>query len=245
LGDATPPVFIAPRGQLTADQVVLSGPEGHHAATVRRLRPGERADLTDGAGRLAECVVAAVGKDSVTFSVVGSRDVPRAAPRIAVVQALAKGDRGELAVETMTEVGVDTVIPWAAARSVTRWESDRGDKALERWRSAAREAAKQSRRAWIPEVPSLASTADVAVRIASASRPVVLEPSAGPLSALPLPDRGEILVIVGPEGGISPDEREVFRAAGAIERRLGPTVLRTSTAGVAAVAALMGRLDRW
>jgi 16S rRNA (uracil1498-N3)-methyltransferase len=243
---AGPPVFLVPPGDLAAGAVTLAGPEGHHAAVVRRLRPGERADLSDGRGTLAEAVVTAVGRDSVTLDVRGTRAVPPPQPRLAVAQALPKGDRGELAVELMTELGVDTVIPWAAERSVTRWQAERGAKALAKWRATAREAAKQSRRAWLPEVTGLATTADLAERVAAAASVLVLEAdAAAKLHELPLPETGEILLVVGPEGGISPAERAALRAAGAAEARLGPTVLRTSTAGAAAAAILLSRTARW
>jgi 16S rRNA (uracil1498-N3)-methyltransferase len=230
---AGPPVFLVPPGGLTAGSLTLDGPEGRHAAVVRRLRPGERADVSDGAGTLAECVVSGAGQAP-----------PQ--PRLAVAQALPKGDRGELAVELMTEVGVDAVIPWAAERSITKWQAERGAKALAKWRSTAREAAKQSRRAWLPEVTELATAAALTKRVAAAARAVVLEADApAKLHELALPTSGEVLVLVGPEGGISPAERAALRDAGATEARLGPTVLRTSTAGAAAAAILLSRAGRW
>jgi 16S rRNA (uracil1498-N3)-methyltransferase len=163
-----------------------------------------------------------------------------------VVQGLAKGDRGELAVEMMTEVGVDDLVAWSAARSVTRWEGARGERSLGKWRTIAREAAKQSRRAWIPSVTGPASLADVVDRVSSAACAVVLEANAAvPLSRLALPGTGDVVLVVGPEGGIAPAERSALTAAGAIEARLGPTVLRTSTAGAAAAAVLLSRSGRW
>lgn len=242
---AGPPVFLVPPGSLAPGLIVLSGPEGHHAAAVRRLRSGERADVSDGAGSLAECVVTLVGKDSVTLDVRAVHTVPPPRPRLVVAQALAKGDRGELAVELMTEVGVDTVIPWAAERSITKWQAERGAKALGKWRNTAREAAKQSRRAWLPEVTDLATTAAIAKR-ALAAYAIVLEADApAKLHELALPEAEEVLLLVGPEGGISPAERATLREAGATEARMGPTVLRTSTAGAAAAAILLTRTGRW
>jgi 16S rRNA (uracil1498-N3)-methyltransferase len=242
---AGPPVFLVPPGGLTPGVVTLAGPEGHHAAAVRRLRPGERADVSDGAGTLAEGVVTGVGKDSVTLDIRAVHTVAPSRPRLVVAQALAKGDRGELAVELMTEVGVDTVIPWAAERSVTRWQAERGAKALAKWRATAREAAKQSRRAWLPEVTELATTASLAKR-ASTAFAIVLEADASvKLHELPLPEADDILLFVGPEGGISPAERSTLRDAGAVEARLGPTVLRTSTAGAIGAATLLSRVGRW
>ena len=253
---AGPPVFLVPPGGLTPGimtpgvmspgVITLAGAEGHHAAAVRRLRPGERADVSDGAGTVTECVVTSVGKDSVTLDIRAVHAVPPPRPRLVVAQALAKGDRGELAVELMTEVGVDSVIPWAAERSITRWQAERGAKALAKWRATAREAAKQSRRAWLPEVTELATTAALAKRAATAACAIVLEADASvKLHELPLPEADDILLFVGPEGGISPAERATLRDAGATEARLGPLVLRTSTAGAAAAAILLSRVGRW
>jgi 16S rRNA (uracil1498-N3)-methyltransferase len=244
-----PPVFLADRAALESDVVVLSGAEGRHAATVRRLRPGERADIADGAGLVAECVVAGPypgGADGLELTVLARRQEPPPDPAITVVQALPKGDRGELAVEEMTEVGVDRIVPWAAARSITVWQGARGERALGKWRLTAREAAKQSRRAWIPEVTELAATADVARLAAKAACAIVLEPGAAvSLGRLSLPGSGDLLVVVGPEGGITAEELAAFQAAGAVGCRLGPTVLRTSTAGTVAAAILMTRSGRW
>lgn len=240
------PVFLADPARLAADRVLLDGPEGRHAATVRRLRQGERVDLTDGAGLMAACVVAVVGRDSLELDVLSRAHVPAPEPRLVVVQALPKGERGELAVETMTEVGVDEIVPWAAERCVTRWRADRKDKSLARWRNAGREAAKQARRGRLPEIADLATTERVAARLAGAAAGLVLhEEAERPLSELCPPRTGEIVIVVGPEGGIAPGEIETFVAAGAVPIRLGPTVLRTSTAGVAAAAVLLSAVGRW
>jgi 16S rRNA (uracil1498-N3)-methyltransferase len=243
---AGPPLFLVLPGALTGPVIRLTGPEGHHAAAVRRLRAGERADVSDGAGTLAEGTVTEVSKDSVTLGIQAVHTAPPPQPRLAVAQALPKGDRGELAVELMTEIGVDTVIPWSSARSITRWQAERGAKALAKWRATAREAAKQSRRPWLPEVTDLATTKALAERAAEAALTVILEADApARLHELPLPEKGEILLLVGPEGGIDPGERAALRQAGALEARLGPTVLRTSTAGAAATAILLSRTARW
>ena len=246
IGVMSAPVFLAERARLESDLVVLDGPEGRHAAAVRRLRPGERVDLTDGAGLLAECVVAAAGRESLELKVEGRRQEPPPEPRVVVVQALPKGDRGELAVETMTEVGVDVIVPWTAARCVTQWRGDRAAKALGRWRATARQAAKQSRRAWFPEVTEPVTTPSAAERVAGAALALVLHEEARlPLSALDVPSEGEIVLVVGPEGGLTADEIAVFTAAGGRPALLGPTVLRTSTVGVAAAAVLLSRTGRW
>jgi len=223
--------------------VVLDGAEGRHAVTVRRTRVGERLELVDGSGTRLSCVVTALDRGSLVATVESVVHEPAPSPRLVVVQALAKGERSELAVETVTEVGADVVVPWAAARSVVQWKGDRGAKALARWRSTALAAAKQSRRARVPEIAELASTPDVARLLTQAALPVVLHESATtPLSSLPLPSAGDVVVVVGPEGDITDEELAVFDVA---PIRLGPTVLRTSTAGVAACAALLSRTPRW
>jgi 16S rRNA (uracil1498-N3)-methyltransferase len=240
------PVFFTDRADLEGDVVVLSGAEGRHAVTVRRLRPGERADVGDGAGLVAECVVTAAGPGGLELAVRARRQVPRPELTITVVQAIPKGDRGELAVEELTEVGVDRIMPWAAARCVPVWQGARGERSLAKWRTTAREAAKQSRRAWIPEVTDTASARDVGQAISKAACAIVLEPDAvAGLGRLSLPEAGDLLVVVGPEGGITEAEGAAFGEAGATPRRLGPTVLRTSTAGTVAAAVLLSRSARW
>ena len=245
------PVFLV--DQLLGDRpvdpaapLVLTGPEGRHAATVRRLRAGEAVDVVDGRGGRASCTVAAVGRDVVELHVVERVQEPPPAPRLVLVQALAKGDRGELAVELATEVGVDEVVPWAAERCVVRWDGPRGDKALERWRSTAREAAKQSRRAWLPTVADPLSTRQLAERLSAAALALVLhEAAAEPLAGTALPADGDVVLVVGPEGGVSGRELELLADAGARSVRLGRTVLRTSTAGAAAAAVVSARTARW
>jgi 16S rRNA (uracil1498-N3)-methyltransferase len=244
------PVFAAPtaaiRGAAASGQLLLDGDEGRHAALVRRLGPGEQVVVTDGAGLTLDGVVAAATRASLTLDVVGVREQPAPQPRLTVVQALPKGDRGELAVETMTEVGVDVIVPWAAERCVTRWRDERGAKALERWRGTAREAAKQSRRAHWPTVAPLAGADAVADLLAAAALAVVLhEEAAEPLAAIAVPAAGDVVVVVGPEGGLSPAELERFASAGGAAHRLGPTVLRTSTAGAVAAAVLLAATARW
>jgi 16S rRNA (uracil1498-N3)-methyltransferase len=242
----TLPVFLAERVDLERGSFALRGPEGRHAATVRRLSTGERAELTDGAGLIAECVVTGAGPGVVEFDVLARRWIPPGEPRMVVVQAIPKGDRGEQAVEIMTEVGVDAVVAWDAERCVARWRGDRAGKALARWQATAREAAKQSRRAWIPEVTGPEATPAVARRVAQASLAILLEPGAADaLGSLGLPGTGEIVIIVGPEGGVSPAEAGLLTEAGAVPARLGPTVLRTSSAGAMAAAVTLARSRRW
>jgi len=246
----TAPVFVVdvvPGGP----EFVLDGPEGRHAVSVRRLQSGEDVVLTDGRGRWAEGVVkAAEGKDRLVVTDIAEvLEEPEPAPRIAVVQALPKGDRGELAVETMTETGVDEIVPWAASRCITQWKGERGLKALGKWRATAREAGKQSRRVRFPLVADAMTTKQVAAFLAEADLGVVLHEDRGygsePLASAELPSAGRIVLVVGPEGGVSPAELEAFTEAGAKACRLGRSVLRTSTAGTAAAALLLTRTGRW
>lgn len=242
------PVFLVPSLASAAPggSVEVTGEEARHAVVVRRIRVGEQVSLTDGAGTTAVCSVTATSKSSLMAAVDRVSSVDAETPRIVVVQAIPKGDRGELAVEMLTEVGVDEIVPWAAARSVAVWHGDRAAKALARWRATAREAAKQARRAWFPVVAEMASTRDVVALLERATLPVVLhEAASGPMSDLPVLGRGEIVIVVGPEGGLSDEELAVFADAGAEAVRLGSSVLRTSTAGVAAAAALLSRTPRW
>jgi 16S rRNA (uracil1498-N3)-methyltransferase len=225
---------------------VLTGAEGRHASTVRRLAPGERADITDGAGTVAECVVTAAAADRLELCVLSKRSVPRREPTITVVQAIAKGEHAEMAVDLLTQVGADVVVPWAAERCVAQWRAERGARSLAKWRSTAEQAAKQSRRAWFPEVTEQASLATVADRVKAATLAVVLDPGADrSLADFAVPPCGEVVLIVGPEGGISPAESAALNSAGGIPARLGPTVLRASSAGVVAVGVVLARTARW
>lgn len=244
-GCVSAPVFVVPRERLVVGPVLVDGTEGRHAATVTRLSAGEVVVLTDGQGRRADGLVTSTGRDRLDVEVSTVVDEPEPQPRLVVVQALPKGDRGELAVETMTEVGVDLVVPWTASRCITKWRDERGAKGLAKWRTSAQAAAKQSRRSWFPEVTDPASTREVADRLAEAAVGIVLhEEAAEPLAVLDVPASGDVVLVVGPEGGISPEELGAFRDAGATPCRLGDTVLRTSTAGTAALAVLLAR-TRW
>jgi 16S rRNA (uracil1498-N3)-methyltransferase len=241
----TPPLFLL--DELPGSGTfALTGEEGRHAAKVRRIGVGEQVTVSDGRGQVADCEVSAVLPSGLQLTVLARRSVAVPSPRLVVVQALPKGERAELAVETMTELGVDEIVPWAAARSVVQWQGDRGAKAHARWQRVAREAAKQSRRPWVPTVAPLASTASVAALLAAAAAGLVLhEAASAAFAELAMPSVGDVVVVVGPEGGISAEELSAFATVGALSVRLGEPVLRTSTAGPAALAALSLCLGRW
>ena len=241
----TPPLFLVP-DLGDGDTIVLTGAEAHHAATVKRLAVGEPALLADGHGGLAEVRVGRVSPDRVVFHVLSRRSLERREPRLVVVQALPKGERAELAVELLTELGVDEIVPWAADRAISQWKGDRVVKGVAKWQRVAQAAAKQSRRAWIPVVSELSSSAEVAGRVAAARLALLLYSGADqPLTRTAVPDAGEVLLVVGPEGGLSPAELALFAEHGGRPVRLGAEVLRTSTAGAAALAVLSVALGRW
>jgi len=229
------------------DEVVLAGAEAHHAAVVRRVRPGEEVTIGDGSGTWLSGHVVDAQPQRVVVAVDARRDVPAPSPRVVLVQALAKGDRDELAVQAATELGADEIVPWQAARSVSRWNESKAAKGVARWAAIVREASKQAHRAWVPPVREPVTTAHLAQRAAE-SRMLVLEPTASAaLSALELDptDARDIVLVVGPEGGIAPEELTRLAEEGATPVRLGGDVLRTSTAGPAALAVVAVALGRW
>ena len=242
------PLFYVEGLPSVGELAVVDGEEGFHAANVRRIRPGEHLDLGDGAGTVAHCVVDNVTKGRLTAKVVELHSVAVASPRVTVVQALPKSDRSELAIELATEAGADGFVAWQASRCVARWESAaKIDKGLRRWQAVARSAARQSRRPHIPPVSGVVSTAELVQRVRdSGVMALVLHESADvKLTELPLAQADSLLLIVGPEGGIADDEIATLTDAGATPVRLGPTVLRTSTAAAVALGALGALTARW
>ena len=226
-------------------EVLVGGPEGRHAVDVLRLTPGERIRIGNGRGSVADGEVLGAGPEGLRVAVTSRHEVPPREPAFVLVQALPKGDRGPLAVDLATELGVDRIVPWAASRCVTRWRDGRVEKGIAKWRSAAHAASKQSRRPHVPDVTDLMTTREVCGLLGEADLALVLhEQARRPLAELDVPRTGTIAVVVGPEGGLTDGEVLAFRAAGAQAVRLGAEVLRTSTAGAAALAALSMK-TRW
>lgn len=243
-----PTLFYAEDIPAVGMAATVEGDEGFHAATVRRIRPGETLTLSDGVGTLAACVVEDAGKRSLTARVTARRTVPRPHPPVTVVQAIPKAERSELAVELATEAGADEFVAWQAERCVARWDGERAEKGLRRWRAVARSAARQSRRAWIPQVTGPLSTRELCDYLAGRSDAVTLvlhESADRRIADVPLAGVAGVIVVVGPEGGVSDMELEVLTAAGAVSTVLGPTVLRTSTAAAVALGALGVLTPRW
>ena len=227
------------------DELLVGGDEGRHAVDVLRLTAGEHVRVSDGNGTVADGEVLDAGPQGLRVAVRDRFEVAPPTPEFVLVQALPKGDRGPLAVDLATELGVDRIVPWTASRCVTRWREDRVDRGLAKWRSAARAASKQSRRPRVPEVTDPMSTREVCGLLADADLALVLhEQARRPLTELTIPQSGTVVVVVGPEGGLTDGEVVAFRAAGAVSVRLGAEVLRTSTAGAAALAVLSAR-TRW
>ncbi len=249
----TAPVFLVERGSLdqveAGGQVVLTGAEAHHAVHVRRIAVGEVVDLADGAGQRARGVVSQVDPSpkapALTVQVEGRSFEPEPAPRFVLVQALAKGDRDLAAIEAATELGVDVIVPWQAERSVVVWRAERAAKSRNRWAATVLAASKQARRSRVPDVTELHDTRSLAGLVETSALALVLhEEAEQALAGVDLPSDGDVLLVVGPEGGIGPSELERLIAAGAVAVRLGSTVLRSSTAGPAALAVLNAR-GRW
>ena len=245
----TAPIFFVSADQLTGasqgSMIVLDGPEGRHGATVKRIGVGEQVLLTDGVDHRVDAVVESVGVGELHLRVKVITQEPQPDSRFVLVQALAKGDRDEQAIEAATEVGVDEVVPWQAARSIVIWRGERAARSLRKWESVVLAATKQSRRTRVPLVSEPANNRAVIQRIEQAALALVLhEEAALPLAGLVLPPSGDVLLIVGPEGGVAPDELSAFVAAGAVAVRLGPNVLRSSSAGPAALA-VMSAAGRW
>jgi 16S rRNA (uracil1498-N3)-methyltransferase len=244
----TDPLFlldeIADPFPIVGARLTLSGDEGRHAVVVRRIQPGEMIMIGNGRGTGVRGVVVEVRGAGLVVEVL-SHLTTAAEPRCFVAaQALAKGDRSELAVEMMTEMGISEIVPWQAARSIVRWTPDRAARALSRWRSTAREAAKQSRRLQIPQVSEPVTTRQLARRVANADCALLLhEEAEEPLAEVDLPPAGTVLIMIGPEGGISAEELSELTRAGAQPVSISDGVLRTSTAGVVALAGLKLRRE--
>lgn len=244
-GRVTDPVFLSDLADPLPEPgsaVVLDGPEGRHAATVRRIRSGERVVIADGTGRGIGGSVISADKASITVRVETTMITPEPAIRITVAQALAKGDRSDIALEMITELGAISIIPWQSARSIVRWTPDRADKSRAKWQATVREATKQSRRLRMPSVDRVVSTKQLAAKINDHDLTLVLHEGAERrLPEITIPDAAKIMIIVGPEGGIAPEELDLLTAAGGRPVLISDGVLRTSTAAAVAMAGILLR----
>ena len=239
------PLFRLDGEHSVGAEVVLGGTEGHHAAAVRRMRVGEPIALTNGLDSHARGVVTEVAPKSVTVLINSVEQLSKPILSFGLVQALAKGDRDELAIQAATELGCLSITPWQAERSVSRWDESKRTKGQERWQTIASEAAKQALRPLFPEVRSLVTSKQLSAQIPN-EKFLILDPTATlSLHDWEPPVEGSVQIVVGPEGGIAETELEAFEAAGAVRVHLGSGILRTSTAGMAAIAYLAGRTGLW
>ncbi|MFT3715594.1 MAG: 16S rRNA (uracil(1498)-N(3))-methyltransferase [Gordonia sp. (in: high G+C Gram-positive bacteria)] len=247
----TPPVFWVDEVPRAGEDAQVTGSEGRHAVTVTRLRAGQPVILGDGKGNRAECTVTGTSaRDRLDVRAGRVEFIARPAPLVTVVQALPKSERAELAVDLMTEAGVDVIVPWQAARSIARWSGSKAAKGVDKWRTAAATAAKQARRAWIPEVHDLSTTIevrDVCARVHAGGGVVALlhEDGAVPFRSLDFTGADEVVFVIGPEGGLTDEEIADLTALGGQTVVLGPEVLRTAAAGAVALGALGAVTDRW
>lgn len=240
----TAPVFFVDREQLNAVRCRISGDEGRHAATVKRMRMGERLEVCDGMGNRASGLVIALGKDWVDLDIDERNFEPPSDVQFVAIQAVAKGDRADLALEILTEVGIDRIIPWKSRHSIAKW--DDSGKSLHKWQRVAREASKQARRSWIPQVDEAVTTTELAEILPTFDVVVVLHESAeASLSGISVPSSGTVAIVIGPEGGISTEEVESLQSLGAHVVRMGTSIMRTSTAGGSALAVLASKTERW
>lgn len=247
-GVVVEPLFFAAIGKDTVvgSSFVLGGPEAKHAVSVRRMLQGEAIAVSDGAGVKIRGKVSKVGKDTLEINVESVQTISAPSVQLHLVQALAKGDRDELAIQACTELGLQGVIPWQADRSISIWKDEKKTKGQTRWQSIVSEAAKQSLRAYVPVVEQVQNSQELISKLSSFNLVLVLDPEAkDSIAQLALPAAGSIALVVGPEGGMSEAELQAFGVAGFSSVRMGPGVLRTSTAGMAAVSFLQAKLGEW
>jgi 16S rRNA (uracil1498-N3)-methyltransferase len=240
------PLFRFNEPLVPGQEVQLTGTEGHHAAAVRRMRVGEAIALTDGRGLKARGVVRAVAPKQLTVAVHSVETIESPVVSFTLVQAVAKGDRDELAIQAATELGAGKVVPWQADRSISKWDG-KEEKNRERWQQIVDEAAKQALRPWFPPVTQVQSSKSLAKQISeSVGTYLVLDPTSPiSLNQVELSSAGEVALIVGPEGGITEAELALFETAGAKRVHLGSGILRTSTAGMAAISVLAAKSGYW
>ena len=240
-----PAYFLVETSDLNSPVFNIKGTEAHHALRVRRVREKEKLIVTDGFGLVGEVEVLALGPgDQVTVKVVDKKTKVKKKPKVAVAQALAKGERSDLAIESLTEVGVDEIIPWQANRCIVKWD-DKSEKGVEKWKQISRESSKQSRRAFFPEVTNCLDSKRIIGIFKNYSKVIILDPDSTVLFTDLIEQITEdVLLIIGPEGGIEENEMKLFAENGALTATLGETILRTSTAGGISVAILLSK-TRW
>ncbi|MGA0112968.1 MAG: 16S rRNA (uracil(1498)-N(3))-methyltransferase [Candidatus Nanopelagicaceae bacterium] len=221
----------------------IDGDEAKHAISSLRIKNGELISVTDGKGGRADAQVISVTGKTFVVELNNYQQEPSSQIKLTVVQALTKGDRARETIELLTEAGVDQIIPWSAQRCVGQWKDD----ALEKWRVWSKEATKQSRRSWIPEISEIQTTIDIVKRVKDSELSLIFHETGEKKLSQVLSEKSpsSLLLIIGPEGGISETELEAFKLAGAIEVSMGKPVFRSAHAGAAALAAVQTGLKVW
>ncbi|MCA1839530.1 MAG: 16S rRNA (uracil(1498)-N(3))-methyltransferase [Actinomycetota bacterium] len=231
-------------------QVVIDKEQSRHLALVRRARVGDRIQICDGEGTVAIASLESVGKMQVSAKIESSVSIAYPRPAITILQGLAKGAKVDLVVQKLTELGVDRIVIFESQRSIPAWDQGKAERALERWRSISFEAAKQSRRAWLPKVEG-PLTFEEAALLADSHAATIVAHGASATSArkeLSKMNHGlsDICVVIGPEGGLSLEEVSALEKGSAVIAGFGPNTMRTETAAIVIAALVMyelGRLD--
>jgi 16S rRNA (uracil1498-N3)-methyltransferase len=225
--------------------IEVSGDEAHHAIKVLRINVSEEILISDGAGNWVRASVENIEKKTFTAKVLERGFQPEKSPRLIVVQGLPKSDRVKDAIEILVESGVDQIIPWQADRSISKWQKD----SLDKWQSAAVAATKQSRRFRKPEIIDGLSLSQLLEIESENSAVLVMHESAttklSEVVTSKFAGMSEIIIVIGPEGGISESELTVLEGAGAHIVGLGPEVFRSAHAGGAALSAVSALIGRW
>ena len=234
--------FVAEGTDFSANQIEVDGDEAHHGVNVLRLKTSEEVKISDGVGNWGVGTVSQVNKKSFTVEILDRGFEPASKQRVVVVQAILKNDANKEAVDFLTQVGADEIIPWQSQHSIGKFD----DKSLSKWQSAARESSRQSRRVRIPVISNAYSTENLISKIKGLQNIFVLHESAdNRLSQIEINQEADVILIVGPEGGLSEIEVNTFVTAGAKIVRLGESVLRAANAGAAAASVVMSRTGKW
>ena len=229
----------------SSQSIEVAGDEAHHAIKVLRIKLGEEILVSDGAGNWVRAVVENIEKKTFMAKVLERGFQEEKFPRLIVVQGLPKSDRVKDAIEILVESGVDLIIPWQADRSISKWQKD----SLDKWQSAAVAATKQSRRFRKPEiVDGLSLSQLLEIESENSAFLVMHESATTKLSEVvtsKFAGMSEIIIVIGPEGGISDSELALLEGAGAHIVGLGPEVFRSAHAGGAALSAVSALIGRW
>lgn len=240
-----PAYFLASTLNLNQDPIILSDDEAHHAIKVRRTNIGEKIFVTDGNGLVVEALVTKIGPGNrLEAQVLNKQNQIIQSPIICVAQAIAKGDRADLSIELLTEVGVDQIIPWQANRCISKLE-DKSDKLIQKWQNTSRESTKQSRRALVPQILDLVTTSQLVNLFNKYEKVVILDPDSDNKFIDTVKSvTKNVLLVIGPEGGIDDSEMQSFKNANANFTSLGNSILRTSSAGAISSAILLAN-TKW